>query len=64
MSEPIACPHCGCDDKQQLEPWREPVSQIPEEAAEQRAIGQKWFCGQCGRTWVVQRLPFDGPKQS
>lgn len=62
MADQISCPHCGCTDPGQIEPWREPLSQIQEEAEQQRAVGQKWYCGQCGRTWVVQKLPFEGPR--
>lgn len=60
MTDP-ACPHCGNKDPSMLQPWREPLSQIPDEAEKQKAVGQKWYCECCGRTWIVQRLPFEGP---
>lgn len=58
---PFACPHCGEKDTSMITPFMEPISQIPEEATRQQAAGTKWYCECCGRTWVVQALPFRGP---
>lgn len=61
MPEPHACPHCGNTDKTLMSPYMEPTSQIAEEAQAQRAVGKKWYCEQCAKTWIVQALPFEGP---
>jgi len=61
MPPKLGCPHCGNDDQQQITPWIEPTSQITEEANMQREGGKKYYCEQCGKTWVVQRLPLEGP---
>lgn len=58
MAPKFSCPHCGCDDTSLIQPWKEPISQIPEEAIKQQAVGEKWYCERCGMTWVVQKLPF------
>lgn len=62
MAPKFSCPHCGCSDTSLIQPWREPISQIEEEATRQHAAGEKWYCECCGKDWVVQKLPFgEGP---
>ena len=61
MPPKLSCPHCGNDDQGQITKWLEPESQIKEEAQAQRAGGKKYFCEQCGKTWVVQTLPLEPP---
>jgi hypothetical protein len=57
----LSCVHCGNTDRTMITRWIEPANQITEERQEQIDQGTKYYCEQCGRTWVVQKLPFDGP---
>lgn len=59
-----SCPHCGNNDERMIEKFIEPQSQIKEEAVAQRSHGTKYYCEVCGKSWIVQRLPLEGPDGS
>lgn len=51
----VACPHCGNEDRSLISKWIEP------HLGDATNGDQKWYCEQCGKTWVVQKLPLEGP---
>lgn len=57
MATELACPHCGNTNRAMISKWIEPRPQVPGAPA----VDQKWYCEQCGKTWIVQALPFGGP---
>jgi len=63
MPPKLTCPHCGNDAADLVDKWIEPISQIPEEAAAQRLHGTKYTCQVCGKSWIVPKLPLEGPKE-
>ena len=60
MPDPV-CPHCGCNDPSLLTRWLEPKNQVLDAAQQRHDGGMKFYCERCGRTWVVQKLPLEGP---
>lgn len=64
MTPKIGCPHCGNADQTLIEKYLEPLSQIREEADAQRPHhGKKFYCQVCGKSWIVQSLPLEGPQE-
>lgn len=57
MLPKLCCPHCGNEDQTLISKWIEPRNQI----AGAPALDQKYYCEQCGKTWIVQRLPLEEP---